>query len=99
MSVSNETPRNGLRVEEFTGDIDAFRAEMAAFTRDSHTLNQAYDRLLAESPDQWVACHDGVIFADSDMGGLFAQLRAAGVDPAHAAMAFLRTGKFAFSDR
>lgn len=87
-----------MTVEKYAGDEAAAIQRLRLAQDDSRLLSERHDALITKYPDHFVACHAGTIFVDKDMGGLFQQLRAAGIRPADALVTFLRTGNYCFSD-
>ena len=65
------------------------REGLRRFTADCKLLAAKHDELLAQHGDQWVAMHEGTLFAASELEPLFDALRASGVIPGHAAVRFL----------
>lgn len=65
------------------------REALRRFTVDCKLLAARHDELLAQYGDQWVAMHEGILFAASEIDPLLDALRASGVDPGHAAVRFL----------
>jgi hypothetical protein len=65
------------------------RAGLQRYTADCVRLSERHDELLAQYGDQWVAMHDGALFAATELQVLLGELRALGVNPGHAAVEFL----------
>lgn len=65
------------------------RAGLRRYTADRIRLTERHEELLAQYGDQWVAMHDGTLFATTELEMLLAELRASGVSPGNAAVRFL----------
>lgn len=74
------------RTPEETAEI---RAGLQRYTADRIRLSERHDELLSQYGDQWVAMHDGTLFAATDLQVLLGELRASGVSPGTAAVKFL----------
>lgn len=65
------------------------RSGLQRYTADRIRLSERHDELLAQYGDQWVAMHDGTLFAATELEVLLGELRASGVSPRNAAVKFL----------
>jgi hypothetical protein len=65
------------------------RAGLQRYTADCVRLSERHDELLSQYGDQWVAMHDGALFAATELQVLLGELRASGISPGNAAVKFL----------
>jgi hypothetical protein len=90
MTTSNDAQVSIEYGSERTPEESAsIRAGLQRYTADCVRLSERHDELLAPYGDQWVAMHDGTLFAATELDALLDDLRASGVSPGTAAVKFL----------